>query len=243
MKKAIILAAGQGRRLWPYTQNRPKCLLQVGQKSIIAHQIDRLWRAGINDITVVSGYKADMIYSQLNGHLRYIHNHDYAVTSSLFSFWLARKQAEEGFLLLNSDVLFHEEILYRLLDSPHPDALAMEYNMNLGEEEMKVQVRRGKVYRISKSLEEFDGENLGVVKFSKKGAEKLLMTVAAAVESGMVDVPIPYAFNQLAKHHGLHVVATAQLPWIEIDFPEDLQWANRVVYPQIMQQEKSMQAA
>lgn len=243
VNKAIILAAGQGRRLLPLTRNRPKCLLKVGEKTILEHQIERLARIGIDDITVVTGHQAEKIHSLLNGRPTYIHNHDYLVTSSLYSFWLARESAKDGFVVLNSDVLFHEEILFKLLVSPYPGALAMEYNQQLGEEEMKIQVKNGKVARISKALREFDGENLGIVKFSKKGAHRLLRTVEATVKAGIVNVPIPYAFHQLAKHYSLFVVSTEKLPWIEIDFVEDLQKAREFIYPAIAAMEGVKQAA
>ena len=243
VKKAIILAAGQGRRLLPLTRNRPKCLLKVGGKTILEHQMERLARSGIDDVTVVTGYQAEKIHLLLSGRVTYIHNDDCLVTSSLYSFWLARESAKDGFIVLNSDVLFHEEILYNLLVSPHPDVLAMEYNQRLGEEEMKIQVNNGKVKNMSKSLTKFSGENVGIVKFSKKGAEKLLQTVEANVKAGIVNVPIPYAFDQLAKHSSLFGVSTGKLPWIEIDFVEDLEKARQVIHPAIVAMEGTKRAA
>jgi len=243
LHKAIILAAGQGHRLLPLTKNKPKCLLKIGDRTILEHQIDRLLTAGIDDITIVTGYQASEIHTLMDNRVRWVHNKDYLATSSLYSFWLAREAAREGFVLLNSDVLFHEEILFELLASPYPDALTMEYNRDLGEEEMKIRVRQGKVAMISKLLKEFDGENLGIVKFSKEGGQRLLKTVEAIVRAGIFNVPIPYGFHQLAKHHDLFVVPTERMPWIEMDFAEDFEKAKQFIYPAILGMEGVKQAA
>lgn len=239
IRNAIILAAGLGNRLLPLTKDIPKCLLSVGGKTILEHQIDRLLRAEVNNITVVTGYQAEKIHKFLGNRVRWIHNKDYLATSSLYSFWLAREAATEGFILLNADVLFHEEILFKLLCSPYPDVLTMEPNPNLGEEEMKIHLKKRKVSQISKTLKEFDGENLGIVKFSKEGGQILLKAVDAIVKSGRIDVMIPFAFDKIAKFHSLYAISSDELPWIEIDFVEDFEKAKKSIYPSILSMERS----
>ena len=115
IKQAIILAAGQGHRLWPYTQDRPKCLLDIGGKTILEHQVHALLAQGIDRITVVTGYLGHMIRDVLGEQAQYITNQHYTETSSMYSLWLARGAALEGCLILNADVFFHPGILRRLL--------------------------------------------------------------------------------------------------------------------------------
>ena len=104
IKQAIILAAGQGHRLWPYTQDRPKCLLDIGGKTILEHQVHALLAQGIDRITVVTGYLGHMIRDVLGEQAQYITNQHYTETSSMYSLWLARGAALEGCLILNADV-------------------------------------------------------------------------------------------------------------------------------------------
>src|SRR5512146_1473052 len=109
VKRAIILAAGQGRRLWPYTKDRPKCLLDIGGRSIIEHQVDLLAAEGIRQITVVIGYMGPKVQAVLGSRVAYCENDLFASTSSMYSLWLARDAAADGFLVINSDVLFHRD--------------------------------------------------------------------------------------------------------------------------------------
>ena len=83
--KAIILAAGEGLRLSPLTDDTPKCLLKVGDKTIIDHQIDSIKKCGLKDIVVVVGHCQDKLRSHLGGQVTYIESRSYEDTSSIFS--------------------------------------------------------------------------------------------------------------------------------------------------------------
>ena len=72
--QAIILAAGQGCRLLPYTKDRPKCLLEVGGKSILEHQVEALHAQDIDRITVVTGYLGHLIQNVLGTRPQYVEN-------------------------------------------------------------------------------------------------------------------------------------------------------------------------
>ena len=140
IKQAIILAAGQGRRLLPYTKDRPKCLLDVGGKTILEHQVEALLSQRVERITVVTGYLSHKVRQVLGQRVQYIENPHYGATSSMYSLWLARDIATAGCLILNSDVLFHTAILQALLESPYPDVLAVDFASVLAEEETKVRI-------------------------------------------------------------------------------------------------------
>lgn len=97
--QAVILAAGTASRLRPLTEHCPKCLLQIGGKTLLERTIEAITGSGINEITVVTGYLKDMIVTFLNEHypnltFHFIHNEDYASTNNIFSLWLARTQVE-----------------------------------------------------------------------------------------------------------------------------------------------------
>lgn len=233
--KAVILAAGQGKRLGRLSHHRPKCLFNSGPTTIIEHQIANLRLHDITDISVVVGYRAEQVKRRLDDSLHYIYNPDYETTNSLYSLWLARGQADDGFVLLNGDVVFHPQNLGKLLASSYPDALTIERKSQFDDEQMKVALDGDRVVAISKELDAgvAAGENLGVVKFSRSGARVLFEKVAALIAQGVVDQWCPYAFDAIAPYQPIYGIDIGALPWIEIDFPADLREAVRSIYPKI----------
>ena len=155
--KAVILAAGIASRLRPLTNDRPKCLLEIGGKCLLQRSFDGLIQNGITEFVVVTGYLHEQIEAFLNNRyqevsITYIYNEQYASTNNIYSLWLARPEVEgKEMLLLDSDILFDPQIVARLLASEHQDILALN-NHPLGEEEMKiVPDGEGKVKEISKT--------------------------------------------------------------------------------------------
>lgn len=233
---AIILAAGRGRRLGNFTDVRPKCLLRVGGRTLIDHQLEALRGCGIEEAVVVVGYNAEAVRAHLGDSVRYVVNQRHADTNSLYSLWLARDYAKNGFVLLNADVLFDPEVLRRLLHSSHRDALAVERRDHFDEEEMKVALKGDRVVAMSKTLapEQAHAENLGVVKFSAAGARVLFAKMEELLANGGENHFAPYAFSAIAAGHPLHAVPVDGLPWTEIDFIEDLLYARNHVWPAIL---------
>jgi choline kinase len=236
--RAVILAAGSGSRLRTVIGPYPKCLATVGDRTLLERQVQALRDHAIAAITVVVGYRKDAVEQVCGRDVEFVFNADHAITNSLYSLWLARDLLSDGFVVLNSDVLFHPHLLTRLLTSSHEDALLMaprEPGVRYSDEEMKVQVRAGCVAAIDKTLDDAiaDGENVGVVKFGAEGARRLVSHVHDLVKAGRVREWLPRAFHAFAQERPLHVVATDGYPWIEIDFPEDYAQACREVWPAI----------
>jgi L-glutamine-phosphate cytidylyltransferase len=237
--RGIILAAGKGARLNGTAGDRPKCLLEVGGKTLVARQIEMLRFAGIDDVTVVVGCQADRVRRSCGQDVQFIENSRFAQTNSLYSLWLARPLLPDGFVVMNCDLLIHPQLLVDLVTARHADALLLAYqeddDVPLGDEEMKVKVRRGRVVDISKTMpaDEADGENVGIVKFGADGARRLVAYLDRRVASGGLRDWAPRAFCDFAKEHPLHAVGTRGLPWTEIDFPEDYERAVHEILPEI----------
>ena len=237
--RGIILAAGKGSRLNGTAGESPKCLVKAGGLTLVGRQIRALRNAGIDDIAVVVGCQADQVRSACGHGITYVENSKYAQTNSMYSLWMARPLLFEGFVVLNCDVLFHPVLLTDLLTSRHEDALLLAYREAdqppFGDEEMKVQVRCGRVREMSKQMdpEAADGENLGIVKFGPEGAAELVAIMDRLVSAGNLREWAPRAFRDFAQVRSLHAIGTRGFPWIEIDFPEDYQRAVREVLPQI----------
>ncbi len=236
--RAIILAAGRGSRLENTAGDVPKCLARVGAATLLERQISALRAAGVSRIVVVTGYRAGLVRALCGDAVTCIENTRHAVTNSLYSLWLARDFLGDGFVVMNGDVLLHPRLLIELLASPYEDALLISYrdgSAPLGDEEMKVVVRDGRVVEITKQMDgrEADGENVGVVKFGATGARLLVERMDALIASGAERDWAPRAFREFAQTHPLHVVSTGGLPWIEIDYPSDYRRALNEVMPLI----------
>jgi choline kinase len=223
--KAVILAAGRGSRLRAVTGALPKCLARVGSLTLLERQILALRAHDVRDIIVVAGCGISAVRPVCHGRASVLHNARYASTNSLYSLWLAREALTEGFVVLNGDVLFHPQLLSDLLTARHDDALLMEARGDavFSDEEMKVQVRAGRVVDIAKTIAsaEADGENVGIAKFGAVGASVLIDEMDRLVVDGGSRAWLPAAFAAFVNRRPLHVVETRGFPWLDVDFPED----------------------
>ena len=122
-RTAVILAAGPGSRLLPHTANAPKCLTAIGGFPILQYQLAALRQCGIEDVVIVVGYLSDHIRGFVREPVTYVENIDYASTNSSHSLWLARERLRDGYVHLNSDLLFEPAMLRALLDAPAENAV------------------------------------------------------------------------------------------------------------------------
>ncbi|MGE0444751.1 MAG: NTP transferase domain-containing protein [Vicinamibacterales bacterium] len=235
--RGVILAAGRGARLNGANSDMPKCLATVGGETLLSRNVRLLREAGVDEVVVVVGCAADTVRRTLSD-VTFVENARFAQTNSLFSLWLARPWLADGFVVMNCDVLVHPQLLTDLLTARHEDALLLAYrdaDTTFGDEEMKVQVRCGRVVDMSKTMApgEADAENLGIVKFGTDGARLLVEKLDAIVSSGEHKAWVPRAFVAFAAERPLHAIGTRGYPWTEIDFPEDYRRAVEVVLPDI----------
>jgi choline kinase len=237
--KGVILAAGKGSRLNGTAGDKPKCLVEIGGVTLLERQIRALEHAGIDDIVVVVGCQAERVRKACGSKAAYVENARFSETNSLYSLWTARALLSNGFVVLNCDVLFHPALLDGLLATHMDAALLIDYrepgDAPLGDEEMKVQVRGGRVVDMSKTMgpDEADGENVGIVKFGPKSAPHLVAIMERLVEAGGLREWAPRAFREFARQKPLHAIGTGGYPWIEIDFPEDYRRAVHEILPAI----------
>lgn len=235
IRKAIILAAGLGQRLSSLTKEKPKSLLRVNGETILEYQNRVLHECGVENITIVTGYKADQIERTLGFNASYIYNPFYPITGSLVSLWFAKNEMKNGFVYLHGDVLFHKQILKKLLSTQSDISLAVA-KKDCITEDMKVKVNSGRIIEINKSVETSKayGEFVGLARFSRKGAKKLVIILEKIVREGNLTDYFEYAIQRLVNEgHEVHKCDVNNLPWVEIDFIEDFYKAKKVVYPSI----------
>jgi choline kinase len=242
--KAIVLAAGVGSRLRPLTADRPKCLLEVGGRTLLNSQLETLDRCGIRDVVIVIGYHGERIRAEAGRRARYVDNPRYAQTNSLYSLWLAREELTDGALILNSDVLAPRRLFERLLLAPEPDAVLVELGHDFEPEDMKVRLNGRQVVDFGKQLarEQSHAHNVGVAKFGAAGAAHLGECLDRLVATGHENDWAPAAFREFARQWPLIAVDTDGLPWIEIDFAEDLTRARERIAPALVAVEDAVRA-
>lgn len=231
---AVILAAGRGSRLGHHTKDKPKCLAEVGGVSLIEHQLAALESAAIEDVVVVTGYCADEIHAAVGDRVRYVHNAFWRGTNSLFSLWLAREYIGDDVIVLNCDVLFHEAAILRLVDAG-ANRFAIDSRGGLGDEEMHVTLQGSRLVAMSKQvpLEEVHGENVGIVRMTGATLNAVLAAADGLIGRRQFDAWMASAIQLVAPSHALYAIDISDLPWIEIDFPQDLALAERAVWPAI----------
>ncbi len=232
--RGLILAAGRGSRLGDYANGTPKCLLEVGRRRLIEHQLEALAEAGVAPVAMVVGYGADEVREAVGIRAEYIHNRRWDQTNSVYSYHLAREWLTGPIVLLNCDVLFHPEILSRLL-AVKGDVLAYDSSSGSAPEHMKVKVENGRVVDMAKDLaaEDAAGENLGVLCLSAETAQALAERAGKVIAEGGENTWLSSAVRQLAKERPIKALDVAGLPWGEIDSAYDLEHVRKKVWPAI----------
>lgn len=184
---------------------------------------------------VVVGYRGDLIRKHLGSRARYVENARFEATNSLYSLWLARDELRSGSLVLNSDVLAPPALFARLLESEAADAIVVERGSGFEAEDMKVTLEGERAVDFGKDLpaDRSHAHNVGVAKFSQVGGRHLADSLTHLVETGHENDWVPVAFREFAVQWPLAVVATEDLPWIEIDYPADLSRARLAIQPAI----------
>lgn len=229
--QALILAAGTGSRL---DLGLPKCLVEVGGRPLLHHQLDAIEQVGADGVTLVLGYEHQQVEDAAEDRAEVVLNERYADTNSLYSFWLARRAVEGDLLVLNSDVLFAPELLRDLL-AVGGSAIAIDSSSGDEDEHMKVRERQGRLVRMGKDLPPMysHGESLGVAHLSPLAAQAAFTSAGSLVGRGQEKDWAAAAFNEVARRQWVSCLDVAGQPWVEIDFPEDLDFARNHTWPAI----------
>lgn len=235
--RAIILAAGIGRRLGPGfagADGQPKVLLSFGGATLLARHLAILHRAGVDQVTIVVGHAASQIHAALIATpdgmtVETIANPDFR-NGSVVSLWTARNVLRSGrpVILMDGDVLYDDRLMHRLLGSAHPDSLLLDRDIEPGDEPVKICIRDGRIVDFRKQPTEshdFHGESVGFFRFTPAAAAELADRAEAYVTSGRqameYEEPIRDMLMQSPPgRFGFEDVTG--LPWTEIDFPEDV---------------------
>lgn len=235
--KAIILAAGVGRRIGSVHRD-PKCLLPLGDRVLLERMLAALERGGISDAVIVVGYQHEKVRSRIGGRygrvqIRYIYNPEYE-KGSILSLWAAREELTEDVIIMDADVLFPDEAISRLVGSVHRNCFLLDGRVSGSGEEMMLMARQGRVLEIARIPgSEYDtvGESVGFFKLARESAPALTEALRALVESGRERAEYEEAYSLFLQRELAGYERVDDLAWTEIDFPEDVERAERELLP------------
>ena len=239
----VILAAGMAKRLRPLTDTKPKCLLEVGKRTLLERTVDAMRQAGIQEFLVVTGYRGEMIREFLTIHyplstIHYLDNIDYEHNNNIYSLWMACQKVRGcDFLLMDSDILCDPAAVVRIAQE-QTSALAVNRH-ELGEEEMKVVVDAdSRITEISKTCRPEDamGESVGIEKITADYSEALARELNQMIlQEGLIDIFYERAFERLIPQgHTFKVVDTTHYFSYELDTPEDFQRAQELMPKELL---------
>lgn len=244
--KAIILAAGVGRRLYGDDRDPPpKVLLRFDGKTLLERHIENLRDNGVDELVLVVGYRRDDILGEVKtiadaDFVRGIFNPHFQ-KGSIVSLWSAREvlRCGDDVLFMDADVLYHPALIRRLINSPHENCFLLDREIENGEEPVKLCIRDGKPVDFGKNVTgDFDllGEWPGFLKMSPAIAERLAAATESFVEQAKSELIYEEAMRKVLVSEAPGTFGyedISDLPWIEIDFPADLMRAQKHILPRI----------
>lgn len=236
----LVLAAGAGRRLRPYTDALPKALIPVdGDRTILDISLSNLAAAGLADVTVVVGYRAEAVEARAADleqrygvRLTLVFNDKAEEWNNAYSLWLARDQFAEGALLVNGDTVHPVSVEHTLLAGRGPSIrLAVDDVKALADEEMKtVFDSDGRLTRITKLMDPAaaHGEYIGATLIEPEAAGKLADALQSTWERNP-DLYYEDGFQEYADRGGeIRGARIGDVPWVEVDNHVDLARAREI---------------
>jgi len=241
-----MLAAGVGYRMGMGENAPPKALLRLNGETLLKRHLDILAFFGLCEVTLVVGHQAGAIERELEAigardRVRLCFNPEYR-DSSLLSLWQLRRvlRAGQPVLYMDADVLYDWRLLARLLDSPHDNCILIDRDVDPDLEWLDVRIRDGRIVAFDKGVttDNYDirAEWVGFARFDPEMANRLAHAIEPYVTSGRVDVIYEEPMRDviLAASDAFGFEDVTGLPWIEIDFQDDLRRAQTEVLPRLV---------
>jgi choline kinase len=230
--RVIIPAAGEGRRLRPHTRRRPKCLLRVGEATIVERLLSQLEAAGATDVVLVVGHEAEQVQRHVavlerRPPVHLVYNPDYARSNSIVSLVVTAPFWDREVAVIESDIVVSDRMVELVLTGDG-DALMIDPTRPPEAVDMAAELKDGAIWHLDKGMpaERVSGESLPLSRWSVAGGEKLQGIMREMVARGATDTWYQFAIRELAKRSRVDPLYARPGEWIEIDSAEDLAEAN-----------------
>ena len=238
MDKAIILSAGQGSRLGHLTDDRPKCLIDFGGRTLLDRQLDTLAANGVARAVDVTGFRDDLVEETLakrcgGPDVRTVYNPFYNVADNLGSLFMARDELAGDCLVWNGDTLVADSLMCRVVANAQAGiCVTIDRKDDYDEDDMKVVVASdGKLKAIGKRIPKgVNGESIGLLAFRGDGAERFREAIERDIRTSE-GTTIWYlrVIHHLAERSQVWTLDINGEEWGEVDFPEDVERARALV--------------
>lgn len=230
--KVIILAAGQGRRLLPWTHDIPKCLLTFAGRPLIGWQLEALAANQVDEVVVVTGFAARTVEREIvrlappGLRVTTLFNPFFGVADNIASCWTARDHLHGEVAIINGDTLFEPALLARVGAEAWASVnVTIDIKNRYDADDMKVQLHNGKVARIGKTLtaECTNAESIGIILLRGRGGSLFADAMEAVMRQPRgVSRWFLSAIDDLAVQGVVGAVSIAGMGWTEVDYPGDL---------------------
>lgn len=226
--KAVLLNSGVGRRLSSFTHNTPKCLVSIGKKTLLEHQIDNFLKMGIADFIITTGLFEGQIQNLIkqkypNLSVTYVKSDRPEGTNYIYSLWLARKYLDDDILLVHGDLVFDVRLLDRLLEAKNVSCALVNNTVKLPEKDFKARIVEGRIAEIGIDI---FGENAAfcapLYKLQRVDMQLWLQEIVKFIKNDQLSVYAENAFNQISDKLKFYPVYYTDEFCAEIDDQEDL---------------------
>jgi len=230
--KAIILAAGVGRRIKNFTKD-PKCLIQIKKEPLIIRTIKLLEKHGIYDVLIVVGYKANKVVETVRKHhlkARFMKNKDFT-EGSILSLWCARRDFRGDILIIDGDLYFEEALIEKIVNSKQKNFFLIDSKEKKDKEAVIVGFNRKKAQSLARGLKgrfPVSGEWAGFLKLAPSGTKELNKTLERKIREGERKLGYEFIIPELFKKLNISYERVDGLNWVEIDYPKDVTKAKRL---------------
>ena len=241
--RGLILAAGQGTRLQPLTNNLPKCLVEIAGKPILEYQLESLDKVGIHECAVVIGFLGDKVKHLFgprfgNLSLSYISNIHFKETNNIYSLWLASQYMVDDIILLEGDILFESPILEDLISNHSSNAAVVDIFQSHMDGTAVLSENGFVSSMVLKSNQptNFDYQNalktVNIYKFSKETMRtQLIPTLDEWIVQGFTDQFYEATIAQLIEEGSIQLAiqSSGNRIWVEIDTVADIDRAHTAI--------------
>ncbi len=236
--KAIILSAGQGSRLGHLVDDRPKCLIDFGGRTLLDRQLDTLAANGVDEAVVVTGFHDELVNAAIAARsggpkVRTVYNPFYKVADNTGSLFMAREELAGDCLVWNGDTLVSNALMARVVGNVAPGiCVTIDRKDGYDDDDMKVIVDgTGRLRAIGKRISDgVNGESIGLLAFRSGGAERFREAIERAMRTGE-GTTIWYlrVIHHLAQNGDVSTLDIQGEEWGEVDFPPDVEAARALV--------------
>ena len=230
--KAVILAAGRGNRMSTLGDRIPKCLIEYKGKTLIQRTLDILLDCGINDVTIVVGYKRDQLINHIeevlpDNAIKFIYNPEYLNKENIYSVWCAKEDFNHDLIMMDADLLINKSVIDQIINYQKKNFLVVR--KEISPDEMIVLLNKGTVIELSQNPDtrefnfDYMVESVGIMKFSKIAAKSLIEEINTFLNNSNLDQYYEAAVNNILKKLDFSILELNDNSIVvELDTIEDL---------------------